>query len=103
MAAATLRCPWSRAHSEVEMPPRQRRRGLESVLAWIWEMLIGRVHGPFAFQLIIQPLVATFFTARAAIRDARAGRPPYDWALLTNRRGNPELVRECRKKGDTRK
>jgi hypothetical protein len=70
---------------------------LESVLARIWEMLIGRVHGPLAFRLVVQPLVATFFAARAAISDARSGRPPYGWTLLTNPRGNPELVRECLK------
>ncbi|HEY3615473.1 MAG TPA: hypothetical protein VGK96_01595 [Candidatus Sulfotelmatobacter sp.] len=70
---------------------------MESVLARTWEMLIGRVHGPFAFRLVVQPLVATFFAARAAISDARAGRPPYGWALLTNPRRSPELIRECKK------
>jgi hypothetical protein len=70
---------------------------LRSVLTRIWEMLFGRVHGPFAFRLILQPLTATFFAARAALSDARAGRPPYGWALLTNPRGNRELQRECLK------
>lgn len=57
-------------------------------------MLVGRVNGPFAFRLIIQPLVATFFAGRYALSDARAGRPPYGWAVLTNPRGNRELLRE---------
>jgi hypothetical protein len=67
---------------------------LESVLARLWEMLVGRVHGPFAFRLVLQPFVATFFAARAALSDARAGRPPYGWTVLSNPRGNRELLRE---------
>ena len=35
-----------------------------------------------------------FFATRYAISDARAGRPPYGWTVLTNPRGNRELLRE---------
>jgi hypothetical protein len=63
-------------------------------LTRIWGMLIGRVQGPFAFRLILQPLAATFFAARGALSDVRAGRPPYGWAVLTSSHGKRELLLE---------
>ena len=67
---------------------------MQGVLARSWNMLIGRVNGPFTFRLVLQPLVATYFAARYAISDARAGRPPYGWAVISNPRGNGDLIRE---------
>jgi hypothetical protein len=61
-----------------------------------WHHLIGRLNGPMSFRLIIQPLVAAFFGVRAGLRDARAGRPPFGWHLLTTRHGNrPQLLQDA--------
>jgi hypothetical protein len=49
-----------------------------------WSDLIGRVDGPFAFRLIIQPIVASILAARAGLKDAREGRPPHFWAIVTD-------------------
>jgi hypothetical protein len=46
-------------------------------------MLLGREHGPLAFRLITQPIVAGIIAIRAGLQDARTGRPPYGWAILT--------------------
>jgi hypothetical protein len=46
--------------------------------------LIGRIDGPMHFRVYLQPLVAIFFAFRDGRNDARAGRPAYGWALLTN-------------------
>jgi hypothetical protein len=43
---------------------------MEELLTRIWEMLIGREHGPLGFRVIIQPMVATFLAIRAGLRDA---------------------------------
>ncbi len=59
-----------------------------------WDMLIGREQGPLAFRLIIQPTVAALLAIRAGIRDARAGRPPHAWAILTDPIHRGELLRE---------
>jgi hypothetical protein len=48
---------------------------MEELLTRVWEMLIGREHGPLAFRIIIQPMVAAFLAIRTGLRDARAGRP----------------------------
>ncbi len=48
--------------------------------------LIGRVTGPMAFRLVLQPAMAVFFAIRDGTRAARDGRPPYFWSLFTSQR-----------------
>jgi hypothetical protein len=60
----------------------------------VGQALIGRVHGPFAFRLFLQPLTAAFIACRAGLRDARAGRPPFGWAVITNSADRHDLLRE---------
>jgi hypothetical protein len=36
------------------------------------------------FRLVLQPCVAAFFAIRSGLADARAGRPPYFWTLVTD-------------------
>jgi hypothetical protein len=60
----------------------------------VWEMLIGRDHGPLAFRVIIQPLVAAFLAIRAGLRDAREDRPAYAWAITTDPTQRRELIRQ---------
>ena len=62
--------------------------------ARVWEMLIGRVDGPFTFRLIVQPTVAAMFAIRAGVRDARENRPPYLWSILTNPSTRHDLLRQ---------
>jgi len=50
----------------------------------VWEMHVGRAYGPLSFRFIIQPMVAAALAIRAGLEDARAGRPAYGWAVLTD-------------------
>jgi hypothetical protein len=45
--------------------------------------LLGRASGPLHFRLFIMPIVVTILGIRAGLRDAREGRPPFVWAILT--------------------
>ena len=45
--------------------------------------MVARVSGPMKFRLVLQPAMAAFFAIRAGLADARAGRPPYFWALIS--------------------
>ena len=63
-------------------------------LTRVWENLLGRVHGPLTFRLILQPLTAAVIATRAGIKDARKGHPAYGWALLANPATRKELLRE---------
>jgi len=68
---------------------------MEEYFRQVWEMLIGRQHGPFAFRLILQPLAAGIIAFRAGRRDARTGRTPYGWDIITNPVERHELLQEA--------
>lgn len=57
---------------------------MEERLRQLLPDLIGRVHGPFAFRLLLQPLSAAIIACRAGLRDARSGHPAYGWTVLSN-------------------
>ena len=50
----------------------------------IWQNLLDRPGGPMAFRFILQPIMATIAALYDGVQDARTGRSPYLWAILTN-------------------
>ena len=67
---------------------------MEEILTRVWGNLIGRMHGPLTFRLIIQPIVAATLAIRAGLKDAREGSPPYFWAIFTDPVQRRNLLRE---------
>ena len=67
---------------------------MEELIARGWEGLLARVGGPMTFRLILQPLMATLLAVRAGLKDAREGRPPYFWTLITDPSQRVDLLRE---------
>jgi hypothetical protein len=61
------------------------------------EHLFDRLHGPLNFRLIVMPLVVSFFAARAGMRDARGGQPPFFRTLLTQPGERARLIRSALK------
>ena len=61
---------------------------MDDVVARFLSDLVGRLSGPLTLRLFLQPAVASFFAIRDGLRDARAGRPPHFWRLVT---GSPEV------------
>jgi|SRR5690242_3269841 hypothetical protein len=59
-----------------------------------WQMIVGRVYGPFAFRFILQPLVVTILACRDGVKDARIAKPAYGWAVVTNSADRRNLVRQ---------
>lgn len=53
-----------------------------------------RASGSMWFRLVLQPLIAGILAIRSGMRDAREGRPPYVWAMLTDASHRLELVRD---------
>jgi len=47
-----------------------------------WHLGI-RLSGPLKFRFILQPGMAIFLAVRGGLKDAKDGKPPYFWALLT--------------------
>jgi hypothetical protein len=64
----------------------------------IWERfvedLFARLDGPLHFRFIVQPLMAIIFAVIDGVKDAKAGKPPYFWALFSTPVYRKELVRE---------
>ena len=60
----------------------------------VWRDIVDRPGGPLAFRFILQPVMATMAALRDGIRDAKMGRSPYFWALLSKPEKRAERVRE---------
>ena len=58
---------------------------MEEHLGRVWSSLLGGLTGPLKFRFVLQPLVAILLSLRAGLRDAREGRSPFLWALVTHR------------------
>jgi hypothetical protein len=59
----------------------------------LWQELIARPSGPLALRFYLQPLMATVFAVRDGVKDARAGKPAYFWALFTDSQNRADLLR----------
>ena len=57
---------------------------MHDIISRFAENLVGRVSGPMRFRLVLQPMMAIFFAIRAGLSDAKAGRPPYFWSLVSD-------------------
>jgi hypothetical protein len=60
----------------------------------IVEDLFARLDGPLHFRFIVQPLMAIIFAVIDGVKDAKAGKPAYFWALLSAPERRKELVKE---------
>jgi hypothetical protein len=64
----------------------------------MWErvgtQLLARVSGPLKFRLVLQPLMASIFAIRAGLADARSGKSPYFWALLTDPGQRADMIKD---------
>ena len=49
----------------------------------VWNNLTGRVVGPMKFRLFLQPTMALIAAIRDGIKDARTGRSPYFFTVLS--------------------
>jgi hypothetical protein len=67
---------------------------MEEMLARLWNGLVARVGGPMTFRVILQPSMATLLAVLAGLKDAREGRPPYLWTILTDPSQRAGLIRE---------
>ena len=57
---------------------------MDSMWTRMASQLLARVSGPMKFRVVLQPAMAVFFAVRAGLADAKAGRAPYFWGLLSD-------------------
>jgi hypothetical protein len=60
----------------------------------IWTDLLDRPGGPMTFRFILQPTMAAIVAAIDGIRDARLGRSPYFWTILSDGQRRTRRLRE---------
>jgi hypothetical protein len=58
------------------------------------EQLMARVSGPMHFRLYLQPAMAAFFAVISGLKDAREGKPPYFWSLITHPAQRKEMLKD---------
>lgn len=58
----------------------------------MFENIVGRTSGPMHVRLLLQPTMALIFGIRDGIRDARAGNPPYFWAIFAQPGRRRDLI-----------
>lgn len=56
--------------------------------------LLARVSGPLKFRLLMQPAMAAFLAIRSGLADAKAGKPPYFWALCSQPGERANLIKD---------
>lgn len=67
---------------------------MENILQRIFENLFGRLEGPMHFRFILQPLMAAIFAVIDGMKDAKAGKPAYFWALFSDAAHRKELLKD---------
>ena len=60
----------------------------------ISDSLIDRVSGPLKFRLVLQPLMACAYAVIAGLGDAKTGKPPYFWGLITDPANRTAMLRD---------
>jgi hypothetical protein len=69
-------------------------RGGLYLFSWaFFEDIPKRLTGPGRFRFVLQPVTAMVLGIRNGLADARAGRPPYLYGVLLQRRQRRELLR----------
>jgi hypothetical protein len=70
------------------------RMAVEEIWLRFVDNLVDRVSGPLKFRLVLQPLMAAYFAIRSGLTDAKAGKPPYFWAMFTHPEHRAEMVHD---------
>jgi hypothetical protein len=68
------------------------------VMVHIWDrlgtQLLARVSGPMKFRLVLQPCMAAFFAIRSGLADAKTGKSPYFWTMVSDPNERTELLKD---------
>lgn len=67
---------------------------MDDIWMRIVENMSDRVTGPMKFRLVLQPVMAVIFAVLSGLKDARAGKSPYFWALLTDPAHRADMLKD---------
>jgi hypothetical protein len=52
------------------------------------------ISGPMKFRLVLQPCMAAFFAIRSGLADAKTGKSPYFWTMVSDPKERGELLKD---------
>jgi hypothetical protein len=67
---------------------------MDNMWVRVGTQLLARVSGPMKFRLVLQPAMAAFFAIRSGLADARAGKTPYFWCLLSDPAQREDMIKD---------
>ncbi len=67
---------------------------MDNMWVRVGSQLLARVTGPMKFRLVLQPCMAAFFAIRSGLADARAGKTPYFWCLLSDPAQRDAMIKD---------
>ena len=67
---------------------------MDDVWMRIVENMTDRVTGPMKFRLVLQPVMAAIFAILSGLKDARTGKPPYFWGLITSPEHRIDMIKD---------
>jgi hypothetical protein len=67
---------------------------MDDILTRIATNLIARTEGPLHFRMFLQPVMAIGFAIHDGLKDAKAGKSPYFWSLVTVPEHRKEMMRD---------
>jgi len=67
----------------MDLPPSGLPMNIPSIPEFTSD-LIDRLHGPFSFRFVLQPVMAAIYAVRDGVLDAYEGKPAYFWNVLTH-------------------
>lgn len=67
---------------------------MEELWLRLVEHLDNRINGPMSFRFYLQPVMAIFFAVRSGLNDAKVGKTPYFWGLLSDPTHRVEMLKD---------
>ena len=58
------------------------------------ENMSDRVSGPMKFRFVLQPVMAIIFATIAGLKDARLGKTPYFWGLVSDPLNRRDMLKD---------
>jgi hypothetical protein len=67
---------------------------MDQIWVRLGTQLLARISGPMKFRLVLQPVMASIFAIRSGLADARAGKSPYFWSLLSDPGQRADMIKD---------
>lgn len=72
----------------------QELQDAQEILTRFWTDLMSRPNGPYAFRFLLQPVMGIVAAVLDGIKDAKTGRSPYFWTILSDPVKRSKRLRE---------